>query len=138
MSTEFIRREVYLLPNGFKIVGVALILSSVAVFIFQTQGFFPDTDHDVRIAVTLLLTGLAFINISKEKIEDERIKKIRYKTWSYTLQSIIGLVVGGRILNSFLEEPLEYFNSSSALLIVTLLLNLIYFATSKELEYDPE
>ncbi|QFG52906.1 hypothetical protein [Chryseobacterium sp.] len=78
------------------------------------------------------------INISKEKIEDERIKKIRYRTWAYSLQSIIGLVVFGRILNSFLEEPLEYFNSSSALLIVILTLNLIYFSTYKELDYDKE
>ncbi|MDF0719594.1 hypothetical protein P0M11_06220 [Kaistella sp. PBT33-4] len=138
MSTQFIKRDVYLLPNGFKMVGVAVILLSLALFILQTQGWFPDTDHDFRIAVTLLLTGLALINISKEKIEDERIKKIRYRTWAYSLQSIIGLVVFGRILNSFLEEPLEYFNSSSAILIVTLLLNLIYFATSKEVDYDKE
>ncbi len=127
-----------MLPNSFKMVGVAVILLSMAVFILQTQGYFPDIEHDFRIAVTLLLTGLALINISKEKIEDERIKKIRSRTWAYSFQSIIGLVVFGRILNSFLEEPLEYFNSTSAILIVTLLLNLIYFATSKEVDYDKE
>lgn len=138
MSTQFIKRDVYLLPNSFKMVGVTVILLSVAVFILQTQGYFPDTEHDFRIAVTLLLTGLAMINISKEKIEDERIKKIRYRTWAYSFYSIIGYVVFGRILNYFLESPLEFYNSATAILIVILTLNVAYFSTYKEIDYDEE
>src|SRR5690606_27278692 len=138
MSREPIKRKLYLLPNYFKRMGIAIIILASFTFILQTQTQFLSADQDFEIPLTLLLVGLTLVSFSKEKVEDERIRNIRYRTWAYSFYSIIGYVVFGRILNYFLESPLEFYNSATAILIVILTLNVAYFSTYKEIDYDEE
>lgn len=138
MSNKRVWTHVYLLPNYFKPIGITVIIFAAVIFVLQTQTQLLTSDQDFKIPVTLLLIGLTLLNFSKEKVEDERIKFIRYRTWAYSFYIIIGYVVFGRILNYFLEDPLEFYNSPTAILIVNLTLNLVYFSTYKEIDYDEE
>ncbi len=135
MKEKVVKRTVKLLPNYCKRIGLFLIVAAVVIFLLQTQlDHFLTHDEDYSIAGTLLLTGLALLNFSKEKVEDERIRKIRYKTLSYSFMTLVGFVIFGRILNQLIGFDFTYYSSSSAVLFTILLLNLAYFEANKEFD----
>lgn len=75
------------LPNKFKIIGlvvfiVSLILSILLEIYFENNKY---QDLFVRIAKTGVVLGLLMISISKEKIEDELIAKIRMQSFNYAV-----------------------------------------------------
>ena len=139
MSLTSVKRPVYLLPNYFKWIGAAVIFSAVIVFIFQTQyENFLSFDEDYGVPTTLLLGGLAFVNFAQEKTEDERIRRIRYRTWAYSFYLFVGYVFFGRIFNMLFESPLEFYNSATALSITILLMNLAFFEGYKYSDINEE
>lgn len=80
------------LPNRFKIVGLVLfILSFISVPIISIY-LENDKYQDLfeRIALTGSVLGLLIISISKEKIEDELIAKIRMQSYNY---AVIGTIL---------------------------------------------
>ena len=82
----------YQLPNKFKIIGVVLCI--ISIFLISIIAFSLENVkyNDVldRIAKTVLVLGLLIISISKEKIEDELIAKIRMQSYNY---AVIGIVM---------------------------------------------
>ncbi len=132
MSFTPVKRPVYLLPNYFKWVGAAVVISAVIVFIFQTQyENLLSFDEDYGVPTMLLLGGLALVNFAQEKKEDERIRRIRYRTWAYSFYLFVGYVFFGRIYNMFFESTLQFYNSATALSITILLMNLAFFEGNK-------
>lgn len=82
----------YQLPNKFKIVGLVLCIISIisiSIVAFSLENFRYNDLLD-RIAKTGMVLGLLIISISKEKIEDELIAKIRMQSYNYT---VIGTVL---------------------------------------------
>ena len=77
----------YRLPNKFKIVGLVLsIISIISVpIILSYAGELQHRDLLERISWTLAILGLLMISISKEKIEDELMAKIRMQSYQYAL-----------------------------------------------------
>lgn len=135
MNDQIVKRAVKLLPNYCKKIGLGLIGGAVMIFLLQTQvDNFLAHDDEYGIVTTLILTGLGIINFSKEKVEDERIRKIRYKTLSYSFMSLAGFVIFGRILNQVFASNFTYYSSSSAVLFTILLLNLCFFEANKEFD----
>ena len=99
----------YQLPNKFKIVGLVLFIASV-LSIIAFESFFGNSKYYGlldRIAQTGLVLGLLIISISKEKIEDELIIKIRMQSYNY---AVIGAVLLYLIM-PFVNYAL-YFNNS--------------------------
>jgi hypothetical protein len=82
----------YQLPNKFKIVGLVLFIVSFILVPVISSYFGELKHHDLfqRIAWTFAVLGLLIISISKEKIEDELIAKIRMQSYNYT---VIGTVL---------------------------------------------
>ena len=73
------------IPNHFKKVGVAIAIISFVTFFFTAKG------GDFRMVGKYgLLVGMLLISISKEKIEDELIVKLRMQ--SYTFAFIVGVI----------------------------------------------
>jgi succinate dehydrogenase hydrophobic anchor subunit len=82
----------YQLPNKFKITGLVLCIISIfsiSIIAFSLENFKYNDVLD-RIAKTVLVLGLLIISISKEKIEDELIAKIRMQSYNY---AVIGTVI---------------------------------------------
>jgi hypothetical protein len=82
----------YQLPNKFKIIGLVLCIISIfsiSIIAFSLENFKYNDVLD-RIAKTVLVLGLLIISISKEKIEDELIAKIRMQSYNY---AVIGTVM---------------------------------------------
>jgi hypothetical protein len=82
----------YQLPNKFKIIGLVLCIISIfsiSIIAFSLENFKYNDLLD-RIAKTVMVLGLLIISISKEKIEDELIAKIRMQSYNY---SVIGTVM---------------------------------------------
>jgi len=82
----------YRLPNKFKIVGLVLSITSfISVPIIASYfGELQHRDLFARIAWTFAVLGLLMISISKEKIEDELMAKIRMQSYHY---AVIGTVL---------------------------------------------
>jgi hypothetical protein len=83
----------YLLPNKFKIVGLLLFIVSVLSIPFIIIYLENNKDLDLykRIGWTIAILSLLMIAISKEKVEDELIAKIRMQSYHY---AVIGTVIG--------------------------------------------
>lgn len=81
------------LSNKFKIVGLVLIIVSILAIVSSVKLNFIDLrsqDLFERIAQTGVVLGLLMISISKEKVEDELIAKIRMQSYNY---AVIGAVL---------------------------------------------
>lgn len=123
--------KVILLPNYFKIIGSIILILSVVTFFVQTQSGLLSFDEDFEIPVTGLLIGAFILNIAKEKVEDERVHRLRLLTWAQSFYYLCFLVISGKVFNFFLTQELEFFNSGIALATTVLLSNLLNFARNK-------
>lgn len=66
----------YLIPNHYKKVGIVLLIVSIAALITRKY-LFEDVDIVQEIGRKGMLLALLLITLSKEKIEDELITKLR-------------------------------------------------------------
>ena len=76
----------YQLSNKFKIVGLVLFITSILSIITSLKLYMLDIKyHELfeRIALSVSVIGLLIISISREKIEDELIAKIRMQSYQY-------------------------------------------------------
>jgi hypothetical protein len=83
----------YQLPNKFKMVGLVLFITSILSIITSLKLYMLDIKyHELfeRIALSGSVLGLLIISISREKIEDELITKIRMQSYNY---AVIGTVL---------------------------------------------
>ena len=99
----------YQLPNKFKIVGLVLFITSIlSIIVFES--FFGNSKYYGlldRIAQTGLVLGLLIISISKEKMEDELMIKIRLQSYNYAVMGAVLLY----LIMPFVNYAL-YFNNS--------------------------
>ena len=78
----------YQLPNKFKIVGLVVFIASILSIITSLKLYMLDIKyHELfeRIALSGSVIGLLIISISREKIEDELIGKIRMQSYNYAV-----------------------------------------------------
>ena len=78
----------YQLPNKFKIVGLVVFIASILSIITSLKLYMLDVKyHELfeRIALSSSVIGLLIISISREKIEDELIGKIRMQSYNYAV-----------------------------------------------------
>jgi len=80
------------LPNKYKIVGLVVFIVSMILSILLDIYLENDKYQDLfkRIAISTAVIGLLVISISKEKIEDELILKLRMQSYNY---AVIGAVI---------------------------------------------
>jgi hypothetical protein len=78
----------YQLPNKFKIVGLVLFITSILSIITSLKLYMLDIKyHELfeRIALSGSVLGLLIVSISREKMEDELIGKIRMQSYNYAV-----------------------------------------------------
>ena len=78
----------YQLPNKFKIVGLVVVIVSILSIVTSLKIYILDVKyHELfeRIALSVSVIGLLIISISREKIEDELIGKIRMQSYNYAV-----------------------------------------------------
>jgi len=79
----------YLLPNNYKRIGIVLLVIALLTLITRKY-LFEDVDLIQQIAKKGMLVALLIITLSKEKIEDELIIKLRGQAFAIAL--IAGVV----------------------------------------------
>jgi len=118
----------YLLPNHYKKVGIALLFASLTALIARKY-LFEDVDIVQEIGRKGMLLALLLITLSKEKIEDELIIKLRGQAFAaafiagviYTLvQPLINYMV------AFLIKPEKAIYSDLGDFIVMWFMLVIY------------
>lgn len=72
----------YQLPHFYKKIGISITLLAFVVLLARKFAF-PDIDYVQQLAKNGMLVGLLIIIISKEKIEDELIRKLRGQAFSF-------------------------------------------------------
>lgn len=127
----------YQLPNQFKKIGIWLfIISLISLFI----NAFSIDDLVIRATIKYgMLIGLLLASISKEKIEDELIVKLRMQ--SYTIAFIFGVVF--TLMMPFVDYIFDYlFKSNEAvikdmgdwqILFILLSFQIFYFEILKKI-----
>jgi L-asparagine transporter-like permease len=83
----------YQLPNKFKIVGLVIVIVSFLSIVTSLDTYILEEkfyDLFKRVALSGTVLGLLIISISKEKIEDELMTKIRTQSYNY---AVIGTVL---------------------------------------------
>lgn len=101
----------YQLPNKFKIIGLIIVILSILSIVTSLKLYLLDVKyHDLfeRIALSGMVIGALMISISREKIEDELIAKIRVQSYHY---AVLGTVVFYLII-PFIHFTIESFFSS--------------------------
>lgn len=81
----------YLLPNKFKRIGLVLFVCAFISY-FAIGVYVENSNYYLfqNLARTIAILGLLMIAISKEKVEDELITKIRMQSYHY---AVIGTVI---------------------------------------------
>jgi hypothetical protein len=103
----------YQLPNKFKIVGLVLFIVSILAIVSSIKIYFTEVRWQElfeRIAQTGMVLGLLMISISKEKIEDELVAKLRMQSYNY---AVIGTVVFYLIIG-FVNYAIIFVKSSAS------------------------
>jgi len=131
------------LPNKFKIMGlvvfiVSLILSILLEIYFENNKY---QDLFVRIAKTGVVLGLLMISISKEKIEDELIAKIRMQSFNYAVIAAVIVYLTMPFLNlaivaSFSSIPKMEGSKDVAVLEFLLTMQIFAFWKLKKAYYE--
>lgn len=83
----------YQLPNKFKIVGLVVFIVSILSIVTSLKMYILDDKYQDlfgRIALSGMVLGTLIISISREKIEDELIAKIRMQSYHY---AVLGTVL---------------------------------------------
>lgn len=98
------------LPNKFKKVGLVLfIISFIGLFLIAIYLENPEYKNVCkRIVSTLAVLSLLMISVSREKIEDELIAKIRLQSYHY---AVLGTVIFYALM-PFINFSVEAINSS--------------------------
>jgi hypothetical protein len=129
----------YQLPNKFKIIGLVLCIISIisiSIVAFSLENFRYNDLLD-RLAKTGMVLGLLIISISKEKIEDELIAKIRMQSYNY---AVIGTVayylimpfINYAIVFAFSSAPRMEGNNDITLLALLLTVQILTFRSLKK------
>lgn len=125
------------LPHYYKKIGIWLfVVSFIALFI----NAFSLNDIEIRAIIKYsMLIGLLLISISKEKIEDELVIKLRMQ--SYTFAFIMGVI--SALLLPFVDYIFDYFLKTKEAIItdmgdweilwILLCIQVLYFELLKRL-----
>jgi L-asparagine transporter-like permease len=92
----------YQLPNKFKIVGLVIIIVSFLSIVTSLDTYILEEkfyDLFKRVALSGTILGLLIISISKEKIEDELMTKIRTQSYNYAVISAVLLYLTFPFIN---------------------------------------
>ena len=121
-----------LLPSYFKKVGIAIIVLSV-IFRF-TPTYHDLTKHFKILLEDVLILGLFFIAIAKDKEDDEMVEIIRYKAMAYAFSFAVAFFLLMEVAFLFLEiTSIE--TDARVLIFITLITYLIiYFNQKQELK----
>ncbi len=128
-----------LLPHSYKKIGFAgLILSVVAVLFFR----FAMNDAVTLLSVSskLVLVFMLLISISKEKIEDEMISKLRVQSYSFAFVMGVGYALIMPLVDFLVDSAIEmkqsdYTEMSSGIILwFMLFVQIAYFQLLKKLQ----
>jgi hypothetical protein len=129
----------YQLPNKFKIIGIVLCIISIisiSIVAFSLENFRYNDLLD-RIAKTGMVLGLLIISISKEKIEDELIAKIRMQSYNYAVIATVAYYLITPFINyaivfAFSSAPRMEGNNDITLLALLLTVQILTFRSLKK------
>lgn len=115
----------FILPNGFKWVGVTLIATSVLLLVILkfVLGVHMSVAW-IRLLISVVLIGLFIFVFTKEKIEDEMVARVRYISIMNSFWHSISIAIIVTPVLSFLKAPQW---SAQELAIVMLVLYIAHF-----------
>lgn len=125
-----------LLPHSFKKIGfIGLVISVLAVLFFRFV--LSEPTILLSISVKLVLVFMLIISISKEKIEDEMISKLRVQSYSFAFVMGVGYALAMPFIDFLVDSAREmqvsdYSEMSSGLLLwFMLVIQIAYFQALK-------
>ncbi|MBA5792618.1 hypothetical protein H1R17_01110 [Flavobacterium sp. xlx-214] len=124
-------KSMFLLPGYFKYASILLILVPVVVSTLDIVLF-----NNVFIQKTFLefivSLAFAFLVFSKYKDEDEMLQQIRLKTTTYSLLIGVFLIVTKPLLNYFLWNQINNFESAGGIIMTVMFFNVLLFYKARK------
>ena len=138
---EKIRKGDYLLlPHYMKWVSIMIIVLGILLFFGKEQQEILDHDLASEIAFHVILLGLLFIILSKDRFPDERLLNLRHKAMAYAFMNGMIIVIIVPLFNFLLSSILHQDFTSSflslgsvAIIIFQFLYLLNYWRYKREL-----
>jgi hypothetical protein len=120
------------LPNYFKKFGIALgLFSLLAIFVFRF--FIDDADALILVASRILLIALLILAVTKEKVEDELVVKLRSEAFTFAFIAGVVYAIFQPLITMFLSMIIKpekaYYEDMSVFVILwfMLVVHLCYF-----------
>jgi len=125
-----------LLPVSFKFIGIGIAVLAIVAMIIT---YYLDSTHKIffkDLFMHLILIGLFFICISRDKNEDERVKGLRYRAFAFAFVLGTGILMLlpfiNLLLSGLFDQVLEWeFQSFFFIMSSYLFYYLMYFQTFK-------
>jgi len=126
-------KELKLLPNYFKKIGLLFFGLAIAFILLFTNHIIP-LDNEVAKTITfdIIFIGLLILAISKEKLEDERTTKLRLIAFAFSFISAVGFVIVMPFVNILFGDNFLSEVSSNQLLLTMFILYFAAFSSGKK------
>ena len=131
MESKSVKKELKLLPQYFKKIGILVMILSfaTAVIVKSRYADLLQSQKDLFRVFTLnaFILGLFFIAWSKDKIEDEMIIAIRYKAMAWTFSFVVIYVIVSPIVDLFFNGPERILSSQQVVMSMLFSYLIMYY-----------
>ncbi len=119
-------KTIFLLPKYFKYLSIPLILLPVIVSLLNIHLFDNSVIQKLFFEFTVSL-AFVFLVFSRYKDDDEMLYSIRLKTTVYSLLVGVFLIITKPLLNYFLWDQNNNFESAGSIIMTVLFFNTLLF-----------
>ena len=111
MENKGIKKELRLLPNYYKKIGVVMIVviivTAISIKLSNIEIVQSQRDLYKLISKTIFTLGLFFIAMAKDKIEDELTSNLRLKAMASTFSFAVVVVLIYPFIDLVFNDPIE-------------------------------
>jgi len=110
MEKKVHKKQIRLLPNYFKKIGLLVFVLPVMAFIIKVSGIeFSQTQREMFriLSMNIIILGFSFIACSKDRIEDELIVQIRLIAMATSFIFAICYVIINPIIDLIFQDPIK-------------------------------
>jgi cation transporter-like permease len=117
-----------LLPNSMKFVGIILSVLSLGAGITFKSVYDNLDSNDLMALLTYtgMILGLLFLSLSREKIEDERVDKLRAQSMQFAFIFAVISTVTRPLIDFTFGDPIQIEEAHSVIFVMLLVYNLFF------------
>lgn len=132
MESNYNKKSV-LLPNNMKVVGIIISIISLGagILIKTTNEGSENSDLIALFTYTGMILGLLLVSLSQEKIEDERVDRLRAQSMQFAFIFAAISTVIRPMIDLIFGDPIEMEQAHSVVFMMLLVYNIFFLFLKK-------